>query len=407
MRVFELFSRRVSRVVSACATVLVLLTGGWVLSPGAGAENVPSSSAATGGRSVSAPARVGVGQQYTINASGFTPGRYVELKVNGQTFGWPKVDVNGSASFTNGTWETGTFTIEARIDGAGAAVTTMIVVGAETPTTLPGSTVPGSTVPPTLPPTTISENRVDLRFPQSVRAGVPFEVRIVNPTGTVTAKVERFGLKVAEFVFNRNDVPNRSSASSIGELGTIAEMSLAERGINDLVAVGSLGGVPFRIAFSVNVDDASPKQSVGLAPFPVGVAVAGNKFGGSFFGPTGLTGPGLIVSSSYAPNGDRCGSLLPFQCAGFPFGGIAAPGDLTVFLDGIWLGTYSVPRLTFTDRDATSIGRWQRTEPVLLDPARPHTFSWRFTPWDGSVYGVSEGTQCAFYSRDGRTSTCP
>jgi uncharacterized protein YxeA len=123
-----------------------------------------------GDRSVSAPNRVGVGEQYTITASGFSPGRYVELKVNGQTFGWPKVGANGTASFTNGTWETGTFTIEARQDGTGLTISTSIIVG-QPSTTIPGSTIPGSSVPPT----TVTLNR-SLSAPTTVGIGEQFTV---------------------------------------------------------------------------------------------------------------------------------------------------------------------------------------------------------------------------------------
>jgi GW (Gly-Tryp) dipeptide domain len=132
-------------------------------------STVPGSTV-PGDRSVSAPNRVGIGEQYTITASGFTPDRYIELKVNGQTFGWPKVGANGTATFTNGTWETGTLTIEARQDGTGPTVSTSINVG-QPPTTIPGSTIPGSSVPPT----TVTSNR-SLSAPITVGIGEQFTI---------------------------------------------------------------------------------------------------------------------------------------------------------------------------------------------------------------------------------------
>jgi GW (Gly-Tryp) dipeptide domain len=175
---------RFSRVVPLAVAAVLAAGSAVMLMPNAGAQNTPASSSvlATQRSAVTAPPKVGVGEQYTITATGYTPGRYVELKVNGQTFGWPKVAANGTASFTNGTWEAGTFTIEARQDATGPTATTTITVGNTTPTTTPGSSIPGSTVPgSSVPPTSIVSNG-SISAPARVGVGEQYTITATGYT---------------------------------------------------------------------------------------------------------------------------------------------------------------------------------------------------------------------------------
>jgi hypothetical protein len=122
------------------ATVCVSVTVG----TGALSAQPVVSATVVSGRSVSVPARVGVGENFDVVASGFAPGGFVEFSVGGATLGWRAADATGVSRLSTSLWASGSYVIEARQDGRGDATSAQISVGqpAVSTTTVPSSSVP-------------------------------------------------------------------------------------------------------------------------------------------------------------------------------------------------------------------------------------------------------------------------
>jgi flavin-binding protein dodecin len=140
-------------------------------------------------RTLAAPDVVRVGESFVLVGTGFTPGRYVEFLVGSSTMGWGLVGDDGVARAENAVWAEGVYTVSARLDGAGDAVTRQITVGSGGPaTTVPSSSVPNSSVPdPSLPDSSVPQTTTQSSTIQSSTTPSTL-VSTVPTSGPVTSQ---------------------------------------------------------------------------------------------------------------------------------------------------------------------------------------------------------------------------
>ncbi len=78
---------------------------------------------------VSAPARVSLGERFTVRVTGVPAGHYAAVTVGVFTLGWGRADASGVATVTNAWWTDGEITVNVQVDGAGPIFTTKVLVG--------------------------------------------------------------------------------------------------------------------------------------------------------------------------------------------------------------------------------------------------------------------------------------